>query len=205
MAIQDKKENENMAIQVQQKAPDFKGQAVVGTGFKEITLESYKGKWLVLFFYPLDFTFVCPTEIIAFSDRCQDFKKIGAEIVACSVDSHFTHLAWVNTPRNKGGLGELNIPLLADLDKSIGKNYGVLLKAGMHLRGLFIIDPKGTIRHQTVNDLPVGRNVDEALRIIEGFQYFEKHGEVCPANWTPGKKTMKPDPVGSQEYFKTVK
>jgi len=194
-----------MAIQVQQEAPDFKGQAVVGTGFKEITLKSYKGKWLVLFFYPLDFTFVCPTEIIAFSDRSQDFKKIGAEIVACSVDSHFTHLAWVNTPRNKGGLGELNIPLLADLDKSIGKNYGVLLKAGMHLRGLFIIDPKGTIRHQTVNDLPVGRNVDEALRIIEGFQYFEKHGEVCPANWTPGKKSMKPDPVGSQEYFKTVK
>ncbi len=133
MAIQDKKENENMAIQVQQKAPDFKGQAVVGTGFKEITLESYKGKWLVLFFYPLDFTFVCPTEIIAFSDRCQDFKKIGAEIVACSVDSHFTHLAWVNTPRNKGGLGELNIPLLADLDKSIGKNYGVLLKAGIRI------------------------------------------------------------------------
>ena len=194
-----------MAIQVKQEAPDFKGQAVVGTGFKEITLKSYKGKWLVLFFYPLDFTFVCPTEIIAFSDRSQDFKKIGAEIVACSVDSHFTHLAWVNTPRNKGGLGELNIPLLADLDKSIGKNYGVLLKAGMHLRGLFIIDPKGTIRHQTVNDLPVGRNVDEALRIIEGFQYNEKHGEVCPANWTPGKKTMKPDPVGSQEYFKTVK
>ena len=194
-----------MAIQVQQQAPDFKGQAVVGTGFKEITLKSYKGKWLVLFFYPLDFTFVCPTEIIAFSDRSGDFKKIGAEIVACSVDSHFTHLAWVNTPRNKGGLGELNIPLLADLDKSIGKNYGVLLKAGMHLRGLFIIDPKGTIRHQTVNDLPVGRNVDEALRIIEGFQYFEKHGEVCPANWTPGEKTMKPDPVGSQEYFKTVK
>jgi len=194
-----------MAIQVQQQAPDFKGQAVVGTGFKEITLKSYKGKWLVLFFYPLDFTFVCPTEIIAFSDRSGDFKKIGAEIVACSVDSHFTHLAWVNTPRNKGGLGELNIPLLADLDKSIGKNYGVLLKAGMHLRGLFIIDPKGTIRHQTVNDLPVGRNVDEALRIIEGFQYFEKHGEVCPANWTPGKKSMKPDPVGSQEYFKTVK
>ena len=194
-----------MAIQVQQQAPDFKGQAVVGTGFKEITLKSYKGKWLVLFFYPLDFTFVCPTEIIAFSDRSGDFKKIGAEIVACSVDSHFTHLAWVNTPRNKGGLGELNIPLLADLDKSIGKNYGVLLKAGMHLRGLFIIDPKGTIRHQTVNDLPVGRNVDEALRIIEGFQYVEKHGEVCPANWTPGEKTMKPDPVGSQEYFKTVK
>ena len=194
-----------MAIQVQQQAPYFKGQAVVGTGFKEITLKSYKGKWLVLFFYPLDFTFVCPTEIIAFSDRSGDFKKIGAEIVACSVDSHFTHLAWVNTPRNKGGLGELNIPLLADLDKSIGKNYGVLLKAGMHLRGLFIIDPKGTIRHQTVNDLPVGRNVDEALRIIEGFQYVEKHGEVCPANWTPGEKTMKPDPVGSQEYFKTVK
>ncbi len=195
-----------MGIQVQQQAPDFKGQAVVGTSFKEISLGDYKGKWLVLFFYPLDFTFVCPTEIIAFSDRAADFKKLGAEIVACSIDSHFTHLAWVNTPRNKGGLGELNIPLLADLDKSIGRNYGVLLEQpGIHLRGLFVIDPKGAIRHQTVNDLPVGRNVDEAIRIIEGFQYFEKHGEVCPANWKPGEKSMKPDPVGSQDYFKDVK
>lgn len=195
-----------MGIQVQQKAPDFKGQAVVGTGFKEISLGDYNGKWLVLFFYPLDFTFVCPTEIIAFSDRIEDFRKIGADVVACSVDSHYTHLAWVNTPRNKGGLGELNIPLLADLDKSIGQNYGVLLeKPGIHLRGLFVIDPNGVIRQQTVNDLPVGRNVDEVLRIIQGFQYFEKHGEVCPANWTPGEKTMKPDPTGSQEYFKTVK
>ena len=195
-----------MAVQVQQKAPDFKGQAVVGTGFKEISLSNYKRKWLVLFFYPLDFTFVCPTEIIAFNNRSKDFKKLGAEVVACSVDSHFTHLAWVNTPRNKGGLGKLNIPLLADLDKSIGRNYGVLLEeAGIHLRGLFIIDPKGVVRHMTVNDLPVGRNVEEALRIIKGFQYHEKHGDVCPANWTPGAKTMKPDPVGSKKYFKTVK
>lgn len=197
-----------MGIQVQQQAPDFKGQAVVGTGFKEISLSDYKGKWVVLFFYPLDFTFVCPTEIIAFSNRMEDFKKIGAEVIACSVDSHFTHLAWVNTPRNKGGLGELNIPLLSDLDKSIGKNYGVYLEEGknkgVHLRGLFVIDPKGAIRQQTVNDLPVGRNVDEVLRIIEGFQYHEKYGDVCPANWKPGEKTMKADPVGSQEYFESV-
>ena len=117
-----------MAVQVQQKAPDFKGQAVVGTGFKEISLSNYKRKWLVLFFYPLDFTFVCPTEIIAFNNRSKDFKKLGAEVVACSVDSHFTHLAWVNTPRNKGGLGKLNIPLLADLDKSIGRNYSFIFK-----------------------------------------------------------------------------
>lgn len=195
-----------MGVQVQQKAPDFKGQAVVGQGFKEISLKDYKGKWLVLFFYPLDFTFVCPTEIIAFSEKNKDFNKIGAKVVACSVDSHFTHLAWVNTPRNKGGLGKLEIPLLADLDKSIGRNYGVLLEeAGIHLRGLFIIDPKGVIRHQTVNDLPVGRNVDEVIRVVKAFQYNEKHGEVCPANWEPGEKTMKPDPVGSQKYFKTVK
>lgn len=194
-----------MGVQVQQSAPDFRGQAVVGTSFKEIGLSDYKGKWLVLFFYPLDFTFVCPTEIIAFSDQVEDFKKIGAEVVACSIDSHFTHLAWVNTPRNKGGLGELNIPLLADLDKSVGRNYGVLLeKPGIHLRGLFIIDPKGIIRHQTVNDLPVGRNVEEVLRVVQAFQYFEKNGEVCPGNWKPGEKTMKPDPVGSQEYFKAV-
>jgi peroxiredoxin (alkyl hydroperoxide reductase subunit C) len=194
-----------MGIQVQQQAPDFKGQAVIGKGFKEIKLSDYKGKWLVLFFYPLDFTFVCPTEIIAFSDRADDFKKIGAELVACSVDSHFTHLAWVNTPRKKGGLSELNIPLLADLDKTIGRDYGVLLdQAGIHLRGLFVIDPKGVIRHQTVNDLPVGRSVDEVLRVISAFQYFEKNGEVCPANWKPGEKTMKPDPVGSQEYFETA-
>lgn len=194
-----------MGIQVQQQAPDFKGQAVVGTSFKEISLSDYKGKWLVLFFYPLDFTFVCPTEIIAFSDRADDFKKLGAEVVACSVDSHFTHLAWVNTPRKKGGLGELSLPLLSDLNKTIGRDYGVLLEqAGIHLRGLFIIDPKGAIRHQTVNDLPVGRNVDEALRVISAFQYFEKNGEVCPANWKPGEKTMKPDPVGSQKYFESA-
>ena len=194
-----------MGIQVQQQAPDFKGRAVIGKSFKEIKLSDYKGKWLVLFFYPLDFTFVCPTEIIAFSDRADDFKKIGAELVACSVDSHFTHLAWVNTPRKKGGLSELNIPLLADLDKTIGRDYGVLLdQAGIHLRGLFVIDPKGVIRHQTVNDLPVGRSVDEVLRVISAFQYFEKNGEVCPANWKPGEKTMKPDPVGSQKYFESA-
>lgn len=193
-----------MCLQVTKPAPDFKGQAVVGKKFKEISLSDYKGKWLVLFFYPLDFTFVCPTEICAFSDKADEFKNIGAEMVACSVDSHFTHLAWVNTPRNEGGVGELNIPLLADLSKKISSDYCVLLESGISLRGLFIIDPKGIIRSVMVNDLPVGRNVDEVLRLINAFQFVEKHGEVCPANWKPGAKTMKPDPVGAKDYFKSL-
>jgi peroxiredoxin (alkyl hydroperoxide reductase subunit C) len=193
-----------MCLQVTKPAPDFKGQAVVGKKFKEISLSDYKGKWLVLFFYPLDFTFVCPTEICAFSDKAEEFKKIGAEMVACSVDSHFSHLAWVNTPRNQGGLGELNIPILSDLSKKISSDYCVLLEAGISLRGLFLIDPKGIIRSVMVNDLPVGRNVDEVLRLINAFQFFEKHGEVCPVNWKPGAKSMKPDPEGSKEYFSSV-
>jgi len=193
-----------MALQVTNPAPDFKGQAVVGKEFREICLGDYKGKWLVLFFYPLDFTFVCPTEICSFSDRAGEFKEIGTEVVACSVDSHFTHLAWVNTPRNRGGLGELNIPLLSDLTKKISTDYNVLLDGGIALRGLFVIDPKGVVRSTIINDLPVGRNVDEALRIINAFQFVERHGEVCPANWKPGEKTMKPDPEGSKEYFSAL-
>lgn len=193
-----------MCLQVTKPAPDFKGEAVVGKAFKEIKLSDYKGKWLVLFFYPLDFTFVCPTEICSFSDRVEEFRKIGAEVVACSVDSKFSHLAWVNTPRNQGGLGDMDIPLLSDLSKKISSDYAVLLDAGISVRGLFVIDPKGIIRSVMVNDLPVGRNVDEVLRVINAFQFVEKHGEVCPANWKPGAKTMKPDPVGSKEYFSSV-
>ena len=190
-----------MPAQVQSKAPDFKATAVVGKQFKDISLADYKGKWLVLFFYPLDFTFVCPTEITAFSDRVGDFKKLKAHVVGCSVDSHFTHLAWVETPRNKGGLGDIQFPLLADLTKQIGNDYDVMLEGGITLRGLYIIDPDGNIRFKLVHDLGIGRNVDEVLRVLAAIQSVDKTGEVCPAGWTPGADTMKPDPEGSQEYF----
>jgi peroxiredoxin 1 len=187
---------------LQKPAPVFKGTAVVNGQFKEISLEDYKGQYVVLFFYPLDFTFVCPTEIIAFSDRVDEFKKINTAVIAASTDSHFSHLAWVNTPRKQGGLGQMNIPLLADKSFKASRDYGVLdAESGVTFRGLFIIDPKGTLRQITINDLPVGRSVDETLRLVQAFQYTDEHGEVCPANWAPGKKTMKPDPEGSKTYF----
>lgn len=192
---------------VQKPAPDFTATAVLADGsFKsDFKLSDHKGKWVVLFFYPLDFTFVCPTEILAFGDRIADFKAVNAEVVGVSVDSHFTHLAWRNTPRKEGGLGDLSYPLVADLNKSIARDYGVLIEgAGIALRGLFLIDPKGVVRAATVHDLPVGRSVDETLRVIKAFQFVEKHGEVCPANWQEGKPTMKADPKGSKEYFGKV-
>jgi peroxiredoxin (alkyl hydroperoxide reductase subunit C) len=190
---------------VQHPAPDFKGVAVVNKEFKEISLKDYKGKWLCLFFYPLDFTFVCPTEITAFSDRIEDFRKLGCEVVGASIDSQFSHLAWINTPRSEGGLGEIKYPLLADVNKDASRAYQVLTDDGVALRGLFLINPQGKMAYQVVHDLGVGRSVDETLRVLEAFQYVEKHGEVCPANWEKGGKTMKPDPKGSQEYFKNVK
>ncbi|XP_018565888.1 peroxiredoxin 1 [Anoplophora glabripennis] len=187
---------------LQKPAPIFKGTAVVDGMFKEISLEDYKGQYVVFFFYPLDFTFVCPTEIIAFSDRFEEFKKIKCSVVACSTDSQFTHLAWVNTPRKQGGLGEMGIPLLADKSGAIAKAYGVLdEETGVPFRGLFIIDGKGILRQITINDLPVGRSVDETLRLVQAFQFTDEHGEVCPAGWKPGQKTMKPDPNGSKDYF----
>ncbi|MBI2608600.1 MAG: peroxiredoxin [Deltaproteobacteria bacterium] len=189
---------------VQKKAPDFKGQAVVGKAFKEIKLEDYKGKWLVLFFYPLDFTFVCPTEITAFSDSYDRFKELNTEVVGCSVDSHFTHLAWINTSRTQGGLGELKYPLLADLSKKIGADYGVLLPSGIHLRGLYIINPEGVVQYQVVHDLGIGRSVNETLRVLEALQQVKKTGEVCPANWTQGGKTIVPNPEKSKNYFQSV-
>ncbi|GJQ85408.1 hypothetical protein Trydic_g10182 [Trypoxylus dichotomus] len=183
-------------------APYFKSTAVVGTSFKEISLDDYKGKYLVLFFYPLDFTFVCPTEITSFSDHLGEFEKINTGVVACSTDSEYTHYAWVNTPRNKGGLADVNIPILADKSMKIARSYGVLDEAtGIPFRGVFVIDGKGILRHISVNDFPVGRSVVEILRLVKAFKYTDEHGEVCPANWSPGKKTMKPDPVASQEYF----
>ena len=192
-----------MAAQVQKPAPNFAGTAVIDNDFKEIKLSDYSGKYLVLFFYPLDFTFVCPTEIIAFSDRINEFQELNCEVVGVSVDSHFSHLAWSNTPRKQGGIGKIEYPLLADLTKKVSADYGVLLEDGISLRGLFIIDPNQVVRQITINDLPVGRSVDETLRLIKAFQFTDKHGEVCPANWDEkkNKATIKPDPKGSQEYF----
>ncbi len=190
---------------VQHPAPDFKGTAVVNKEFKEISLKDYRGKWLCLFFYPLDFTFVCPTEITAFSDQLDGFKKLGCEVVGASIDSQFSHLAWINTPRAEGGLGEIKYPLLADVNKNAAKAYQVLTDDGVALRGLFLINPQGKIAYQVVHDLGVGRSVEETLRVLEAFQYVEKHGEVCPANWKKGATTMKPDPKGSQEYFNKLK
>ncbi|XP_013781245.1 peroxiredoxin-like isoform X1 [Limulus polyphemus] len=194
-----------LAASVQHPAPDFKGTAVVDNQFKEIKLSDYKGKYVVLLFYPLDFTFVCPTEIIAFSERAGEFKGLNTEVIAVSTDSHFSHLAWINTSRKQGGLGQMNIPLLSDFNKTIARDYGVLIEdAGVALRGLFVIDPKGVIKQVTINDLPVGRCVKETLRLIKAFQFVEKHGEVCPAGWQPDSPSIKPDPKGSLEYFQKV-
>ena len=191
-----------MSNLVTQPAPDFTAQAVMPDGtFQEISLSQYQGKHVVLFFYPLDFTFVCPTEIIAFSDAAKEFEAVGVQLLSCSVDSHFTHLAWRNVPRNEGGLGDIQYPMVADLNKQIATDYNVLLDGGIALRGLFLIDKEGIIRHQVVNDLPLGRSVDEALRMVESLQYFEANGEVCPANWKKGSATIKPDPKGSKEFF----
>ncbi|XP_029785896.1 peroxiredoxin-4 isoform X4 [Suricata suricatta] len=186
-------------------APYWEGTAVINGEFQELKLTDYHGKYLVFFFYPLDFTFVCPTEIIAFGDRIEEFRSINTEVVACSVDSQFTHLAWINTPRRQGGLGPIKIPLLSDLNHQISKDYGVYLEDSGHtLRGLFIIDDKGILRQITLNDLPVGRSVDETLRLVQAFQYTDRHGEVCPAGWKPGSETIIPDPAGKLKYFDKV-
>jgi len=184
-------------------APDFTVTAVHPNGdFKNLSLADYKGKYVILLFYPLDWTFVCPTEIISFSDRSDEFRKLGAEVLAVSVDSKYSHLAWLETPRKKGGLGELKIPLLADLTKSVSRDYGVLLENdGVAYRGLFLIDPRGVLRHATLNDTPVGRSVDEILRLVAAFQHADKHDEVCPANWKPGAAVIKPAPKDKLTYF----
>lgn len=190
---------------VQNAAPDFAAQAVMPSGeFKQVSMSDFRGKYVLLFFYPLDFTFVCPTEITAFSDAIEAFEERGVQVLSCSVDSHFTHLAWRQVPRKQGGLGEIRYPMLADLDKKIASDYGVLLSNGVALRGLFLIDKDGIVRHQVINDLPLGRSVDEALRMVDALQYFEQNGEVCPANWQKGRPTIKPTPTKSREYFETV-
>lgn len=191
-----------MSIQVQQQAPDFTADAVVNGDFKQVSLSDYRGKWVVLFFYPLDFTFVCPTEITAFNDRLGEFKALNAEVIGASVDSKFSHLAWINTPRDKGGLGKLDYPLVADINKTISRDYGVLLQeAGIALRGLFLISPEGKLVYQVVHDLNVGRNVGEVLRVIKAFQTSAESGEVCPANWDEGANTMSATSQGVSKYF----
>ncbi|XP_063989900.1 peroxiredoxin-2 [Diachasmimorpha longicaudata] len=183
-------------------APHWEATAVINGEFKEIKLTDYKGKYLVFFFYPLDFTFVCPTEIQAFSDRIDEFRTLNTEVIAASVDSQFTHLAWMNTPRKEGGLDKIKIPLLSDLTHKISKDYGVYLEdLGHTLRALFIIDGKGNLRQITMNDLPVGRSVDETLRLVQAFQYTDEHGEVCPAGWKPGQDTIIPNPVDKKKFF----
>jgi peroxiredoxin (alkyl hydroperoxide reductase subunit C) len=193
-------------LRVGQPAPAFTTTAVVDQEFKTIKLSDYLGKYVVLFFYPLDFTFVCPTEVTAFSDRHDEFSRLDAEVLGVSVDSEFSHLAWIQTDRKSGGVGDLNYPLVSDLKKEISAAYNVLEpEAGIALRGLFIIDREGIIQHMTVNNLAFGRNVDETLRTLQAIQYVQDNpGEVCPAGWTPGAKTMKPDPVGSKEYFAAI-
>jgi len=193
-----------MSFLITKEAPDFTAQAVMpDNSFAELKLSSYRGKYVILFFYPLDFTFVCPSEIIAFDKAVGSFKKKNAEVIGVSVDSHFTHLAWKNTPPAEGGIGKVNYPLVADLNKNISRDYGVLSNDSVALRGLFLIDKEGTIRHAVINDLSLGRNVDEALRMLDALQFTEKHGEVCPANWKEGDDAMKPTAKGVAEYLAT--
>lgn len=192
-------------VKVQEQAPQFDGKAIVDGQIKNISLANFAGKYLVLFFYPLDFTFVCPTELVSFSDNIEAFKNINVNVVGCSCDSHFSHLAFINTPRKHGGLGGLSYPLLSDYNKEIAKAYDVLIEPdGIPLRGLFIIDPKGIIRQITINDLPVGRSVDEVIRLVQAFQFVDKNGEVCPMNWKPNSPTIRPDPNLAKEYFGKV-
>ncbi|KAI1732007.1 ahpC/TSA family domain-containing protein [Ditylenchus destructor] len=182
------------------KVPQFQGNAVVNGEFKTISYKDYEKKWLIVFFYPLDFTFVCPTEIIAFSDKAKEFRALNCEIVACSCDSHFSHLAWCKTPRNEGGLGNMEIPVLSDFSKKVAREFGVLdEESGLSYRGLFLIDPNGDIRHTVVNDLPVGRSVTEAMRVLKAFQFTDKHGEVCPADWDDDKPTI--NVKSPKDYF----
>ncbi|MCM8528051.1 MAG: peroxiredoxin [Lentisphaeraceae bacterium] len=191
-----------MAVLVGKPAPDFSEKAVKGTEVIEnYTLSQFKGKYVVLFFYPLDFTFVCPTELHAFNEKLSAFEAKGVEVVAVSTDSWFSHLAWLDTPKAKGGIEGVNYALVSDFNKKISADYDVLLDGGMALRGLFLIDKEGIVQHQVVNNLPLGRNVDEALRMVDALKFFEANGEVCPANWNEGDKAMKPTSEGLEEYF----
>lgn len=184
-------------------APEFQSIAISdGKINNQFSLELFADKYVIFFFYPLDFTFVCPTELIAFQDKLEEFEKRNAKVVACSVDSPYSHLAWLNTPRSKGGIEGIKYPIVSDLKKTIARDYQVLNEEeGVAYRGLFLIDKKGIIRHQLINDLPLGRSVDEALRLLDALIFYEANGEVCPANWKAGEKTMQPTQEGLNAYF----
>jgi peroxiredoxin (alkyl hydroperoxide reductase subunit C) len=193
-----------MCTLVTKKAPDFTAKAVLGDNTIVDNFNLYQNigdKGAVVFFYPLDFTFVCPSELIAFDHRLKEFKDRGINVIGVSVDSHYTHLAWKNTPVEKGGIGKIGYPLVADLDKSIAQNFGVLLDAGIALRGSFLLDKDATVRHAVINDLPLGRNIDEMIRVVDAMLFTNEHGEVCPAGWHKGEKGMKPTPEGVAEYL----
>jgi len=191
-----------MGTLVTKEAPNFTAQAVLPDGsFADLTLSAYRGKTVVLFFYPLDFTFVCPSEIIAFHKKLGEFKARNTEVIGVSVDSVYTHFAWRQTPVNGGGIGEVGFPLVADLTKAIARDYDVLVDDAVALRGLFLIDTHGIVRHQLINDLPLGRSVDEVLRLIDALHFVEEHGEVCPANWKSGEEAMTPTADGVAKYL----
>jgi peroxiredoxin (alkyl hydroperoxide reductase subunit C) len=192
-----------MSVLVTKEAPDFTAAAVLPDGSikEDFKLSDLRGKYVVLFFYPLDFTFVCPTEIIAHDKRLDEFKKRKVEVVAVSIDSQFSHSAWRNTPVNKGGIGPVKFPMVADVNHEITRAYGVEHPASIALRASFLIDKDGNVRHQVVNDLPLGRNVDEMLRVVDALQFHEKHGEVCPAGWQKGEDGMKPTADGVADYL----
>ncbi|MFW5813682.1 MAG: peroxiredoxin [Fibrobacterota bacterium] len=190
-------------VLVGREAPDFTANAVMENQIVEsFSLSEYKGKYIVLFFYPLDFTFVCPTELHAFNERLEEFRKRNVELVAVSVDSHYSHFAWLSTPRARGGIEGVKYPIVSDITKEISSAYDVLVQGqGIAYRGLFLIDKDFIVRHQLVNDLPLGRSVEEVIRMVDALQFFEERGEVCPANWRKGERSMVPDHSGLEEYF----
>lgn len=189
---------------IKKAAPHFRAKAVQKDRIiDDFSLRNFVGQYVIFFFYPLDFTFVCPTELHAFQDKLKEFEKKGAQVVGCSVDSAYSHYAWLQTPKSKGGIAGVEYPIVADLNKGIARHYGVLNEEdGIAYRGLFVIDKQGIVRHQLINDLPIGRSVDEALRVLDALIFHETHGEVCPANWRSGEKSMKPTQEGLAQYFK---
>jgi peroxiredoxin 2/4 len=190
-----------MAVLVGKHAPDFKAKIVFANETKTVSLSDYKNKYIVLFFYPLDFTFVCPTEMHAFQEKLDEFKKRNVELLGCSVDSEHSHFAWLNTPKEKGGIQGIQYGIISDLGGNIAKDYDVLNNENIAYRAVFLIDPDGIVRHQLVNDLPLGRNVDEVLRTVDALQHVEKHGEVCPANWNKGKDAIKATRESVSKYL----
>ena len=193
-----------MSVLVGKKAPDFKASAVIGRDIEDnFSLSMFKGKYVVLFFYPADFTFVCPTELHTFQERLETFKRLNCQVIGCSTDSKFCHSAWLEKPKIEGGIEGVMYPLVADVNKTIARDYDVLIEdEGIALRGAFLIDKEGVVKSQVVNDLPLGRNIDEMVRLLESLQFSEEHGEVCPANWMKGQKAMEANPSSLKDYMK---